>query len=140
LGILGSVLAAVAGVAVLTELLGRTPAGWIAIASAITTALALFLKSDEKRREHADLAAAWDNLRDAITVAYTTRPVSSAPDRDPDGWKDILDKVQARASDLRASKLDGDKPVPRWATTPVNGQFEVPAGGQLKVSTLRGCC
>jgi serine/threonine protein kinase, bacterial len=24
--------------------------------------------------------------------------------------------------------------------TVVNGQFEVPAGGQLKVSTLRGCC
>jgi hypothetical protein len=56
LGVLGAVLAAVAGAAGLTAMLGKTEAGWIAIASAAASSIAVFLKSDEKRREHPGLA------------------------------------------------------------------------------------
>src|SRR4051812_23265554 len=46
LGILGVLLAAIAGVATLSATLGKTEAGWIAIASAAVSGIAVFLKSD----------------------------------------------------------------------------------------------
>jgi hypothetical protein len=113
-GVLGTVLAAIAGFGGLAELLGKTEAGWIALGSAAASSLALFLKSEDKSKEHGDLAAAWDDLRDDITMAYESRPPAEETDGDPVDWQRVVNVLQARARDLRDSNLAGHKPVPSW--------------------------
>jgi hypothetical protein len=119
LGVLGAVLAAVAGVAGLTAMLGKTEAGWIAIASAAASSIAVFLKSDEKRREHAGLARAWDDLRDTITLLYEARPGGADAQLSPGAtkppvWTGVTDALSARASEIRAGKVDTKTPLPQW--------------------------
>lgn len=120
LGILGAFLAAVAGVASLSATLGKIEAGWIAIASAAVSSIAVFLKSDEKRRQHADLARAWDDLRDNITLLYEARPGGADAQPSPGAtkppvWNGVTDALSVRASEIRAGKVDTKTPLPKWA-------------------------
>ncbi|BCY11687.1 hypothetical protein [Actinoplanes sp. L3-i22] len=113
LGIAGVTLAAVSGFGGLTEVLGVTQAATIAILSAVASGLATFLKTDEKRREHLVLAAAWDNLRDDISVVYETRPPGPS-DADPASWREVVDALQAIARALRASNAEHGAKPPPW--------------------------
>ncbi len=117
-GILGPVLAALAGFGGLTSLFGKTAAGLIAVASAAASGIALSLNGQERHLHHRKFATAWDNLRDDITIAYETRPpvptVNKEPtDMEPVGWQAVLDKLRSRAFTLRSYKLD-DGVEPRW--------------------------
>lgn len=118
-GLLGAGLAATAGVTSLTEVFSKTQAAWIAIASAITSSVGVFLRSDDKRQFQSSLKAAWDNLQQAIIYVYDTRPIPTDPENEPDpaGWQDILDPLEARANSLRASKLPAEMPAPRWGAS-----------------------
>ena len=120
LGLLGAFLAAIAGVASLTAILGKTDAGWIAIASAAVSSIAVFLKSDEKRREHLGLASVWGPLADSITLLYEGRPPGADAQPSPGAtkppvWSGVTDALSARAREFRAGQLQGNTPLPVWS-------------------------
>jgi hypothetical protein len=112
LGIAAVVLAALAGFGGLSKLLGYLAAALIALGSGIATGLVVFLRSDEKRRQHDELATAWDNLRDNVTTLYETRPVKAGAEQtDPDGWQAVWDALLKRAESLRRGTATSDPPA-----------------------------
>ena len=123
IGVLGVVLAGLAGFGGLSKLLGDEQVALIAIGSGIATGLITFLKSDEKRRQHEELAAAWDNLGDDVTTLYITRPRSDdtqqgeadSKESDPDGWQAVIDALMKRAKSIREGKPTLE-PSAAWPT------------------------
>jgi hypothetical protein len=104
LGILAVLFAAVAGFGGLAQAIGPKLAAVIAIASGAASSLITFLKAAERGREHAELAAAWDSLRDDVTILYENRPAGFDQHVDPGDSQTILAILQARAKQLRAGK------------------------------------
>ena len=124
LGVLAVALAGLAGFGGLSKLLGYQQAAFIAIGSGVATGLVTFLKSDEHRRQHQELAAAWDNLRDDVSTLYKTRPngretredQGNADHTDPDGWRAVIDALMERAKSLRAGKATPE-PSAAWPSS-----------------------
>ena len=106
IGILGIILAAFAGFGSLGKLLGDRQAAFIAIGAAIATGLITFLNSEEKGRQHYELAAAWDNLATDVSTLYEKRPDNNGVQQgaDPDDWKTAIDPLVERAESLRREK------------------------------------
>jgi hypothetical protein len=121
LGVLAVALAAFSGFGGLSKLLGYQQAAFVAIGSGIATGLVTFLKSDEHRHQHQELAAAWDNLRDDVTTLYKTQPSAketqqdqaNAGQTDPNGWRTVMEALMERAKSLRAGKATSE-PSAAW--------------------------
>jgi hypothetical protein len=119
IGILGIGLAGLAGFGGLSKLIGENVAAYIAIASGVATGLITFLKSDEKCREHNELAAAWDNLGTDVANLYLTRPRSNSiqqgkagsEESEPNGWQAVSNALMKRATSLREGKPTSEPPV-----------------------------
>jgi len=91
LGVIGVVLAALAGFGSLSDFLGQEAAAFVALMAAVAGGLATFLKTDKMQDLHEALAVEWDILRDDVVTLWETRPsVAPATGRDPEGWQRLL--------------------------------------------------
>lgn len=127
LGLATSVLAAVAGLGGLGEILGDRKVAWLALAASAVAAMATFLKTDDQRRRCETLVRDWDDLRDEIEIAYMTAP--AAEDRleaarrmrdgvvaeipaDPKDWPENVERFRRKAASLRAGvKIEDRTPI-----------------------------
>lgn len=117
LGALAIGLAALAGFGGLSQLLGYQAAGGIAIGSAFATGLVVFLKSDEKRHQHEELAASWENQQSNITMLYINRPgadiqqAADSVESDPAGSSVVTNTLNERVEILRTGRPKLGPPV-----------------------------
>jgi len=131
------ILAAAAAFGGLGTLFNQRTAAWIALAAAVVAAISTFLKTDEQRKRHDDLAVAWDNFRQNIDNLYSFAPGAAeriaysqvferpgrpgpskqAPPPDPSGWQMYVERLQTRANALRREKKDMGENIVTWAET-----------------------
>jgi len=144
-GLATVILAAAAGFGGLGALFNQRTAAWIALAAAVVAAISTFLNTDEQRKRHDELAAAWDNFRQDVDNIYSFAP--GAAERiqysrdyeasyrdlravrrsgeksdlvmppDPEGWQMFVKRLQARANALRRQHKDMDEDVGTWPWT-----------------------
>jgi hypothetical protein len=114
-GILGVVLAAIAGFGGLTDLLGKQATSVIALAAGVVTGVATFLQSALKLQQHTERASAWDSFGDSVTTIYQTRPDTPEAEQGRSyDWQSIIHALQDRATAMRANQADPHTPPQRW--------------------------
>jgi hypothetical protein len=119
LGVLAVVLAAVAGIGALADLLGPDPAAIVALASGAVGAVAVFLQSEAKREQHRRQATAWNTFRDEITRLWITQPIGERQHPNgPYGWVAVLRALETRAEALRDQRPDPQTSPREWRTRP----------------------
>jgi hypothetical protein len=74
LGVATATLAAISGFGSLGEVFSTRTGAFVALAAAVTSAISLFLKTDEQQKRHAKLAADWDDLHQDVENMYLAAP------------------------------------------------------------------
>jgi hypothetical protein len=125
LTICAATLAAVAGVGGLSDLLGKTAAAWLALASAVASATSLSLKAKDRANDYAQAENLFRSL--ALDAAKILAKARDTEPRDPRKEKEWLDWLSSEVDRFETAAKDSwQRAVPIVAAPLTVDRTEIP--------------